>query len=410
MYAGKRVLISLLTSSHPGHQKPLKAHVFLSQNLDVSGTRLIQSISALYFRLPVFKHHSSTNAPLSPCYAQIYFVVTVSRFFLSICDSVVSDSHSNDDDGKMTLFQWLARLFYTIFYFTTLPEYSNNPTNDMYIFPQEPARSATSATCVLDNIQFLLRGLGTIHVERVEYRKSRSAGEHEYLVVTTRESSGAWRRGYLLVDRLDDNPLHRTSNRSKRWDPPSGLDRLVILCNPNEARNVQGRCAYDVLMTMDLPRSVTLEDFLVLVRTTSSNAPRRRATSQSYRFAYTIWKVLEMETGAHVNRTSYAVRQGYRSGKNLAVGGGETPEKVKLLWEEAKVVVGQEFDASLKVLRAPVIDLAEVLRQEQAASQQDIANFERERAGRLRAEDELKELQARLARLESELPDVSTNA
>ncbi|KAK0447127.1 hypothetical protein EV421DRAFT_184509 [Armillaria borealis] len=306
----------------------------------------------------------------------------------------------------MMLFQWLARLFYTIFYsfyFTTLPEYSNSPTNDMYIFPQEPARSATSATCVLDvlkyNIQFLLRGRGTIHVERVEYRKSRSAGGHEYLVVTMRESSGAWRRGYLLVDRLDDNPLHRTGNRSKRWDPPSGLDRLVILCNPNEARNVQGRCAYDVLMTMDIPRSVTLEDFLVLVRTISSNAPRRRATSQSYRFAYTIWRILEMETGAHVDRTSHAVRQGYRSGKNLAVGEGETPEKVKLLWEEAKAVVGQQFDASLKVLRAPVIDLAEVLRQEQAALQQDIANFERERAGRLRAEAELNELRAKLARL-----------
>ncbi|SJL10745.1 uncharacterized protein ARMOST_14139 [Armillaria ostoyae] len=284
------------------------------------------------------------------------------------------------------LFQWLARLFYTIFYsfyFTTLPEYSNNPTNDMYIFLQEPARSAPSATCVLDvlkyNIQFLLRDLGTIHVERVEYRKSRSAGEHEYLVVTMRESSGAWRRVYLLVDRLDDNPLHRTGNRSKRWDPPSGLDRLVILCNPNEARNVQGRCAYDVLMTMDLPRSVTLEDFLVLVRTTSSNAPRRRATSQSYRFAYTIWK---------------GSRDGDRGARE-----GETPEKVKLLWEEAKVVVGQQFDASLKVLRAPVIDLAEVLRQEQAALQQDIANFERERAGRLRAEAELNELRAKLARL-----------
>ncbi len=41
-----------------------------------------------------------------------------------------------------------------------------------------------------------------------------------------------------------------------------------------------------------------------------------------------------METGAHVDRTSYAVRQGYRSGKNLAVGGGKTPEKVKLQWKK----------------------------------------------------------------------------
>ncbi len=102
-------------------------------------------------------------------------------------------------------------------------------------------------------------------------------------------------------------------------------------------------------MTMDLPRSVTLEDFLALVLAISRNAPRRRAISQSYRFAYTIWRVLETETGAHVDRTSYTVRQGYRSGKNLAVGEGETLEKVRLQWEEAKVVVGQKFDASLKV-------------------------------------------------------------
>ncbi|PBK90693.1 hypothetical protein ARMGADRAFT_1014377 [Armillaria gallica] len=113
------------------------------------------------------------------------------------------------------LFQWLARLSYTIFYFTTLPEYSDNPINDdMYIFPQVPARSATTMTWLLDvltyNFPFLLRGLGTIHVERVEYRKSRSAEEPEYLVVTVKKSSGAWWRGYLLVDRPDDPSLsHR---------------------------------------------------------------------------------------------------------------------------------------------------------------------------------------------------------
>ncbi|KAK0230014.1 hypothetical protein EDD85DRAFT_972866 [Armillaria nabsnona] len=278
------------------------------------------------------------------------------------------------------LFQWITRLSYTIFYSTTLPEYSDNPINDMCIFPQEPARSATNVTCVLDvlkyNSHFLLRGLGTIHVEWVEYRKSPSAQEHEYLVVTVKESSGAWWRGYLLVNRLDDNPLYRTGYRSRRWDPPSGLDRLVIL-------------------------SVTLEDLLALVQTISRNAPLRRALSQSYRFAYTIWRILEMETGVHVDRTSYAVRHGYRSGKNLpAVGGGEMLEKVKLQWEEAKVVVGQEFDALLKVLRAPVTDLVEALRQEQAALLQDKANIERERAGRLRAEAELNELRAKLARLE----------
>lgn len=267
----------------------------------------------------------------------------------------------------MRPFQWLTHLFYTILYFTTLPEYDNNPINDMYIFPYDTrTQNASSAAYLLDalrlNFHFLRQGLGTIHVERIEYRKSRSAGEHEYLVVTMKESVGAWRRGYFLVDRLDDNPLHRSSGyRSWFLDPPRGLDRLFILCKPIEVQNVLGRCAYDVLMTMDVPKPVTLEDFLALVRAIARNSPRRRAISQSYQFAYTIWRTLEIETGANVDRTSHAVRQGYRSGRNLAAGEGETPEKAKLLWEEEKVVVGQEIDASIKRLNAPFIKLSETI-------------------------------------------------
>ncbi len=59
-----------------------------------------------------------------------------------------------------------------------------------------------------------------MHVERVKYRKFYLAEEHEYLVVTMKESSGAWQRGYLLVDRLNDSSLRLIGNRSKREDPP----------------------------------------------------------------------------------------------------------------------------------------------------------------------------------------------
>ncbi len=54
-----------------------------------------------------------------------------------------------------------------------------------------------SATLLLNFLKnrndFLLRGLGNIYVERVEYRKSLPPGsplEHEYLVVTVRGLSG----------------------------------------------------------------------------------------------------------------------------------------------------------------------------------------------------------------------------
>ncbi len=62
------------------------------------------------------------------------------------------------------------------------------------------------------------------------------------------------------------------------------------------------------------------------------------------------------------------------------------------------------------MLRAPVTDLEEALRREKAALQQDKANLEWERAGRLRAEAEINELRVRLARLEqSATRNVSIN-
>ncbi len=90
---------------------------------------------------------------------------------------------------------------------TSEPDHDN-----IIIFAPELQRDATDATSLLDSLMqrndFLLRGLGNIHIERVEYCKSkqlRSPLEHEYLVVTVKESLGAERRGYLVVDRLNND-------------------------------------------------------------------------------------------------------------------------------------------------------------------------------------------------------------
>ncbi len=112
----------------------------------------------------------------------------------------------------LILFQWLAQLFSTIFDFIMPPAISYD--SDMCIFIREPAgaRGATSAMILLNalkyRIDFLLRGRKNIYVERVEYRKSRARSsplQHEYLVVTVKESFGAGRRGYFSVDWPNDN-------------------------------------------------------------------------------------------------------------------------------------------------------------------------------------------------------------
>ncbi|KAK0447123.1 hypothetical protein EV421DRAFT_1788747 [Armillaria borealis] len=68
----------------------------------------------------------------------------------------------------------------------------------------------TTATVLLNdlplNFQFLRNNYGHARVDCVEYRKSRTFWEHEYLVLTVTETLGAGRTMYLLVDRLDDDP------------------------------------------------------------------------------------------------------------------------------------------------------------------------------------------------------------
>ncbi|KAK0460657.1 uncharacterized protein EV420DRAFT_222411 [Desarmillaria tabescens] len=334
---------------------------------------------------------------------------------------------------------------------------SESANYDLCIFLQEHTQGATSATLLLNVLKnhaaFLGQGIRKIHLEGVEYRKCRSRLEHEYLIATVKESSGDGRRGYFLVDRSLNNPtgsdtasawgsitsslttppppaaapsnqwetsnhIHRAGAKLKRvtkWDPPDALDRLVILRNIGEALNVQGQCAYDVLMTMDLrqaPRRVTLEHFLLLVQTTSRNTPLYHLIfSQCYWFAYTIWKVLELETGAPVAQTRHAERQGTHSslGKKLAVGRGNgvnesrTPEMIKLQWEAEKVDADQEWDALRQALRAPElarIKAEEALQQERAARQQDRATLQQERAARMQAEAKVNELQATLTKLQ----------
>ncbi|KAK0484467.1 hypothetical protein IW261DRAFT_838719 [Armillaria novae-zelandiae] len=362
----------------------------------------------------------------------------------------------------MIPFHWLTRIVSSFYHFIMPPPPSND---DMCIFTDEP-HLVLSASGLLKNLKnrndFLREGLGNIHVERVEYRKSRkprSPLEHEYLVVTVKESSGAERRGYLLVDRLNDDPsadvvqicaqsevadsgssspaassppapppddqwettnrLHRAGARLKsfsKFKAPSALDRVVILRSIADAATVQDHCPYYVLRTMDLSqvrRRITLEDFLLVVRTTSENTKQYHVIfAQCYWFAFTIWTVVQLVTLADVTCTKLSERQGKLSsvpqgllpvGRGYGVNDSRTPRTIKLQWEAAKVEADQEWAALQQAHRAPALarEAAEqALQQERAAREQDQAALQQERAAR--EQDQAALQQERTARRQAE--------
>ncbi|SJL17803.1 uncharacterized protein ARMOST_21365 [Armillaria ostoyae] len=269
--------------------------------------------------------------------------------------------------------------------------------DEMRVFSRVKDVTNTSSllSSLKENYLFLDRGLGNILVTKVEYCKcpfsEDSLGEHEFLLVTLKESAGARRTAFLVVDRLNDDtkkyrgddelraaldkhqseemngieetdsnsssssstessttpatPTWHTTSRAHRsiakvktataGDPPDALDRLIIF--PNR-RDVAAHWQFDVLMTMDLTQSqrVTLEHFAHLLRTTSRNTPQYHLIfAQCYWYAYTIWRVLEMATQPRVypHSLELAKRQcshrltGY--GNRLVLGKGKSVNAVR---------------------------------------------------------------------------------
>ncbi|KAG7445278.1 uncharacterized protein BT62DRAFT_933115 [Guyanagaster necrorhizus] len=335
----------------------------------------------------------------------------------------------------MMPFQWLTQLFSTVLSFI-MP--SPGPSDDMCIFATEPQRGATSATLLLSALK-----------NQIGYRKccsSHNVSQHEYLVVTVKESSGARRSGFLMVDRLNDSPtsnasqsnsstasssattddhwdtpnrLHRFGAKVKnfsKWYPIDAFDRVVILRSIDEALEVQGGCPYHCLMTMDFrqaQRRVTLEHFLLLLQTTSTNTVEYHLIfAQCYWFAYTIWKVLDLEAASHITPTKYVPLQGKNPelalgmvlGRGDEVNEWRAPGTVKLQWEEAKAELR---DALLAPERART-RAEEALQQERVARQQTEEAYQRaevarqqERAARQQAEAEVNQLRATLAKYQS---------
>ncbi|SJL10741.1 uncharacterized protein ARMOST_14135 [Armillaria ostoyae] len=259
----------------------------------------------------------------------------------------------------------------------------------------------TTATVLLNdlplNFKFLRQNYGHAKVDRVEYRKSRTFWEHEYLVLTVMETLGAGQTVYLLADRLDDDPPFSFKWRRSfitrivtniaycfllpvvsllyflaspvlwifpsssttlpspaavpanyKRDPPDAIDRLFLLPNIDDALDMQDQCSYDTLMTMDLSllqNPITLEHFLALMKTTSeSTPPYHLIHSQCFWYAYTIWAT------CWTMPTAFLLREELPFGRGDSVRQARMSETIK---QEAKAVVDQEFNAARQALNGP---------------------------------------------------------
>ncbi|PBK65997.1 hypothetical protein ARMSODRAFT_960927 [Armillaria solidipes] len=354
--------------------------------------------------------------------------------------------------------QWLAQLFHTLLRFI-MPR--DDPEMRVFSKATDPTNASLLLGSLKENLPFLKDGLGNIIVTQVEYCKCRkgSAWEHEFLVVTLKELAGAGRTALLLVDRLMDDtkeyaggqdglladvakhqsegiikettdstdsnsvaesesialpaaqqwasPSRIQSSAAKikrisKGDPPNALDRLIILRNKRAIAKELGNCPADVLMTMDLTRSqikVTLERFTHLLRTTSRNTPQYHYIfAQCYWYAYTIWKVLEMETQPQIHRFARAERQCLYSGyvKSVVLGKGEfvnmvrSPKTIKAQWEAERPTEDEEWAEKKQALHEDARREAEARRETEAALQKSQA--------------QVRELQRRVESLERSAP------
>ncbi|SJL03276.1 uncharacterized protein ARMOST_06628 [Armillaria ostoyae] len=341
--------------------------------------------------------------------------------------------------------QWLAQLFHTLLRFI-MPR--DDPEMRVFSKATDPTNASLLLGSLKENLPFLKDGLGNIIVTQVEYCKCRkgSAWEHEFLVVTLKELARAGRTALLLVDRLMDDtkeyaggqdglladvakhqsegiikettdstdsnsvaesesialpaaqqwasPSRIQSSAAKikrisKGDPPNALDRLIILRNKRAIAKELGNCPADVLMTMDLTRSqikVTLERFTHLLRTTSRNTPQYHYIfAQCYWYAYTIWKVLEMETQPVV------------LGKGEFVNMVRSPETIKAQWEAERPTEDEEWAKKKQALH-------EDARREAKARREAEEGRREAEEGRRQAETRVRELQRRVESLERSAP------
>ncbi|KAK0183739.1 hypothetical protein F5146DRAFT_1228818 [Armillaria mellea] len=359
---------------------------------------------------------------------------------------------------------WLTQLYHSLVHLIMDLRHPNE--SHMLVFSKDVYRGTASS---LDNIlreitSFLQDGLGSILVQQVEYCKCRSTKsspwEHEFLIVTVKESTRRGRTAYLMVDRLVDDtkeypdgqdglladmaqrrdeadveaaapastdefdveleptveptttssPLTSTNwhspsrlqrsgakvKRITKGDAPYALDRLVIFADKNSIDRELGKTKFDILMTMDLTRSrnsrpTALENLTHILQTTSQNTPRYHYIfAQCYWFAYTIWKILEMEMHPHIDLHHHHARLCVYSaypkavvlGRGSSVDTARTPETVKKQWDAERARRDHEW---------AVLALA---------SRADRRRAEEAEEGRLRADAQIRELQAKLEALE----------
>ncbi|KAK0488531.1 hypothetical protein IW261DRAFT_1439892 [Armillaria novae-zelandiae] len=322
----------------------------------------------------------------------------------------------------MMPFRLLTQLFHSL---RRLIMPQDKPEMRVFSKAKDATNASLLLSALKENHPFLKDGLGNIIVTKIEYCKCHhtkgSPWEHEFLFVTLGEAVEDKRTAFLMVERLMDDaeeytgaqnaqladiarhlneeangtegtgsnpssaPLPRVLRVPKgfssssvhssatvvkdltKGDPPDALDRLVIFPNKEAFEREMARYPYDVILSMDLTHSqsekLTLERFAHLLQTTSRNTPQYHVMfSQCYWYAYTIWRILELEMQPRIDRKVGAERQCLYAG-TLVVGKGESvdtvrsPETIKRQWEAGRPAEDREWDEKKKALNKDVSEL-----------------------------------------------------
>ncbi|SJL03278.1 uncharacterized protein ARMOST_06631 [Armillaria ostoyae] len=235
-----------------------------------------------------------------------------------------------------------------------------------------------------------------IDIEATDSADSNSTAESEFRALSTEWPTQSRLHGFgAKVKKIT------------RGNPPDALDRLIILPNKRAVARELDNCPFDTLMTMDLTqsqnhRSVALEHFAHLLRTTSGNTPQYHYIfAQCYWYAYTIWKVLEMETQPQIRRFAHAERQcsysGY--GKSVVPGKGgsvntvRSPGTIKAQWEAERPAEDRDWAKKKQALHEDARCEAEARREAEEGRRETEAALQKSQA-------QVRELQRRVESLE----------
>ncbi|PBK98945.1 hypothetical protein ARMGADRAFT_1160737 [Armillaria gallica] len=305
---------------------------------------------------------------------------------------------------------WLSQLVHSILRFIILPQRRSDAMR-AFSRVKDITNTLSLLSSLKENHPFLDHGLGNILVTKVEYYRcpfsEDSLGEHEFLLVTLKESGGARRTAFLVVDRLnDDTKKYRgedelraalTKHQSEEMNGIEEADSNSSSSSSTESPTTPATptwdtpsCAHRSIAKVKeiATKGDTLDalDRLIIF----PNVAAHRVIGMPTRFGGSLrW------------RHSRACTRTAGSGEGKSVNAVRSPETIKVQWESEKATEDEEWTELKRALHAPELAAEQRCREaEEGRRQAEVARQD--------AETRVREFERRLESFER--PNRSANA